>query len=86
MNCHEIRTQYPHSWLLVEAFDAHTENGQRIIPHLELIAVFNQDWDATWERYQSLHRADKNREYYILHSDREALDIGVIDAFGQVLG
>ncbi len=86
MNWNELRLQYPHSWLLVEAFDAYTENGQRVIPHLELIAVFYQDWAAAWERYQSLHRADKNREYYILHSDREALDIGVIDAFGRVLG
>lgn len=85
MDWQTLRTQYPHSWLLVEAFDASTEGDQRIIPHLELIASFGSDWDAAWERYKSLHHADRRREYYVLHTDRETLDIGVIDAFGRVV-
>lgn len=85
MNWQDLRAQYPRSWVIVEAFDAYTENGQRIIPRLELIAAFGDDWEAAWKRYKALHRAAKRREYYVLHTDREALDIGVLDAFWRVL-
>jgi hypothetical protein len=85
MDWQELRRQYPHSWLLVEAFDAYTEGDQRIIPRLELIAEFGVDWETAWDRYKTLHRADKHREYYVLHSDRETLDIGVLDAFWRVV-
>ena len=86
MNWQEIRKRHPHSWLVVEAFEAYTDNGQRVIPHLELIADFGDDWQAAWERYKALHHADKQREYYMLHSDREALDIGVLDSFRRAVG
>lgn len=85
MNWQEIRGRHPHSWLVVEAFDAYTDKGQRIIPHLELIADFGDDWQAAWERYKALHHADKQREYYMLHSDRETLDIGVLDTFRRTV-
>ena len=81
MNWQEIRQKYPHRWVVVEAFGAYTENGQRVIPHLELIADFADDWKPAWERYEALHDADKWREYYVLHTDREELNIGVLDAF-----
>lgn len=81
----EIRTQYPESWVVVEAFGAFTENGKRVIDHVELIASFGDDWERAWERYKSLHHADKRREYYMIHTHREEMDIGVIDAFGRVL-
>jgi hypothetical protein len=85
MNWQALRQRYPHSWLVVEAFGASTEHGQRVIPRLELIADFGADWEAAWERYKALHHTDKRREYYVLHTDREVLDIGVLDAFWRVL-
>ena len=81
----EIRTQYPESWVVVEAFGAFTDKGKRVINHVELIASFGDDWESAWERYKSLHHADKRREYYMIHTHREDMDIGVIDAFGRVL-
>ncbi len=85
MNWQELRERHPHSWLVVEAYGAYTDNGQRVIPRLELIAGFGDDWQAAWERYKALHHADKQREYYMLHSDREALDIGMLDSFRRVV-
>ena len=79
-----MRQKYPSRWLLVEAFEAYTKAGRRVIPNLELIADFGDDWGAAWSRYKALHRADPRREYYVVHTDREELDIGVIDAFGRV--
>ena len=53
--------------------------------HDQVIADFGADWKPAWERYKALHHADPQREYYMLHTDREVLDIGVIDSFGRVV-
>ena len=84
MNWQELRKNYPHSWLVVEAIGAFTENDQRVIPQLDFIAAFGSDWQAAWNHYKMLHRADKYREYYVLHTDRETLDIGILDSFWRV--
>lgn len=86
MNWQELRQAYPHRWLVVEAFGAYTDNGHRVIPHLEVIAEFGDDWKAAWARYKALHHADQQREYYVLHTDRESLNIGVLDSFRRVVG
>lgn len=85
MNWQEIREQYPHRWLVVEAFDAYTEGAQRIINHLEVVGVFEDDWKPAWEQYARLHNADKWREYYVLHTDRVELNIGVMDSFRRII-
>jgi len=85
MTWEEIRQQFPHSWLLVEAIEAYTEGAQRIIPRLSVIQDSGSDWRSAWDEYKRLHHLDKNREFYVLHTDREALDIGVLDAFGRVV-
>ena len=85
MNWRELRESYPHSWLVVEGIDAFTENSQRVIPKLNFIASFGDDWQAAWDHYKAVHHADKFREYYVLHTDRETLDIRVMDAFLRVV-
>lgn len=77
MNWQQIREKYPHQWVLVEAFEAYTENGIRVIPHLTVLAHFGNDSHAAWERYKSVHSADRHREHYVLHTDRETLNIHV---------
>jgi hypothetical protein len=81
MNWQEIRELYPHRWLVVEAYNAYTEGSKRVINHLEVVGVFGDDWKPAWEHYKRLHAADKSREYYFLHTDREELNIGVLDSF-----
>lgn len=85
MNWQDLREQHPHSWLVVEAIGAYTENNQRIIPELSLIASFGADWQAAWDRYKALHSVNKQREYYVVHTDRDTLDIGVLDSFWRVV-
>ncbi|MCC6803158.1 MAG: hypothetical protein IT319_09755 [Anaerolineae bacterium] len=85
MNWQELRETYPHSWLVIEADDAYTKDSQRIIPSLTVIASFGSDWQAAWDHYKALHHADKQREYYVVHTDRPRLDIGVIDSFWRVV-
>jgi hypothetical protein len=59
---------------LVEALAAHSEEGRRVVEELAVIDVFN-DSTAAWLRYRQLHHDAADREYYILHTDREELDI-----------
>lgn len=86
MNWQEIRHQYPRNWVVVEAINASTQGTKRIIDELSFVRAFGADWDAAWALYKQVHHADKNREYYVLHTDRQELDIGVIETFGRVLG
>jgi hypothetical protein len=48
---------------------------------LETVGVFEDDWKPAREHYKRLHHADREREYYLLHTDREELNIKVLDAF-----
>ena len=83
MNWQQIRETYPHTWVVVEAIDAHTAGTERVIEALEVIDVFGDDSQAAWAHYQNIHKADKSREYYVLHTDRQSLNIGILDIFGR---
>jgi hypothetical protein len=74
MTWSEIRGHYPHQWLMVEALQARSELGKR---HLEKLAVVDAfaDGEAALRAYLTLHRAAPERELYVVHSDREMLDI-----------
>ncbi len=85
MDWQQIRERYPYRWVVVEAINAHTKGTERIIKSLEIIGVFWQDWRPAWECYKYVHAADKTREYYVLHTRRRELNIGVLDAFGRAV-
>jgi len=85
MTWEQICQQYPHTWVLVEALHAYTQGSQRVIPELKLVQTFGADWQRAWEHYKTVHHGDHNREYYVLHTDRPELDIGVLDSFGRVV-
>jgi hypothetical protein len=55
-----------------------------MINQVDLIAAF-EDWQGAWQHYKALHHAHKDREYYVLHTDRADLNIGVIDTFGRII-
>ncbi len=74
MKWKEIRARYPHEWLLVEAIEAHSENGKRILDKLVVVDVF-ADWQEAMRGYKQLHHKEPNRELFVLHTDRESLDI-----------
>ena len=85
MTWQEIREQNHNSWVLVEALNAFTQGSKRVVDDLQFIDAFGDDWNSAWERYKQVHHADKWREYYVLHTVNEILDIGVIDEFGRVM-
>ena len=85
MTWQEIREQYPERWVLIEALDGSTQNGRRIFSAIQFIGEFGNQWHQAWDQYKTLHHAHNDREFYILHTAKETLDIGVIDTFGRIL-
>lgn len=74
MTWHEARQHFPDQWLLVEATRAHSEPGRRIVEQLAVVDTFS-DSPAALDRYRQLHREAPAREFYVLHTSRETLDI-----------
>lgn len=75
MNWTEIRKTYPDQWLIVEALEAHTTpNHRRVLDQLAVIEACPNGSEAM-QRYRSLHQTYPQREFYFVHTSREALDI-----------
>ena len=83
MNWKEVRKYHPDSWVIIEAIEAYTQNGERVIERMSVHGVYGDEWKPAWEQYKEIHKADKTREYLVIHTGREEMDIGVIDVFGR---
>lgn len=70
----DIRRHYPHQWLLIEALLAHSKEGKRLLDELAVVDAF-PDGEKALRAYLKLHRAAPMRELYVVHSDREELEI-----------
>lgn len=70
----EIREHYPHQWLLLEAIKAHSSEGRRILESLAVLETYPNGLSAM-RRYSELHGQAPHRELYVLHTDREVLEI-----------
>ncbi|MEE2718128.1 MAG: hypothetical protein VX610_11945 [SAR324 cluster bacterium] len=74
MNWQEIRTQYPHQWLLLEAVDAHTQANHRVVEQFSVINSYPDSHQAM-ESYAQFHHGNPEKELYVLHTDKEAVEI-----------
>jgi len=74
MDWNQIRLQFPNKWLLVEAIQASSKNGKRILEQLSVINTFVDSVEAM-KYYQQLHHDEPHRELFVIHSTREKLDI-----------
>lgn len=75
MQWKQIRERHPHQWLLTEALSAHSANGERILEDIAVLETY-PDSLAAMHGYRQLHRRAPQRELYVLHTDREELEIG----------
>lgn len=70
----EIRERYPHQWLLLEATEAHSSGGQRILERLIVLEIC-PDGLSAMRRYGEIQGQDPRRELYVLHTDRDTVEI-----------
>lgn len=73
----EVRNHYPSQWVLVEAISAATHGNKRVVGQLSVVGSFDGDSKEALRTYLRLHREDKRRELYVVHTSRDLLDIEV---------
>lgn len=83
MNWNDIRQQYPNQWVLIEALAASSVDGKRILDTIAFIKDFNGDWRAAWAEYDRLHAENSQREFYVVHTENEILDILISRTLGS---
>jgi len=70
-----VRKAYPNQWLVVEALEAQTlPDNHRELGRLAVIEIC-PDGSAAFQKYRHLHQEYPAREFYFVHTSREALDI-----------
>ncbi len=74
MEWQQIRERYPAQWLVVEAIVAHTEANKRIVNQMAVVDSFTNSRSAL-NSYIELHERAPEKELYVVHTDRETLDI-----------
>ena len=74
MQWQEIRNRYPQQWLLVEAIKAHSDANKRILDQLAVIATFSTSVLAM-KSYATLHHDSPDRELYVFHTSRPAVEV-----------
>ncbi len=70
----QVRQAFPHQFVVFEALCSHSEDNKRIIEEIEVINTF-ADGEKAMREYLKLHRQDRSKELYVVHTDKENLDI-----------
>jgi hypothetical protein len=68
----EVRERFPDEWVVLEATNAYSVDGQRYIDEVIVIDRFSTSTDAL-KRYSELHREEPQREFCFFHTSRESL-------------
>lgn len=74
MKWEEVRQQYPHQWLLVEAATAHSDSGQRVQDEIAVIGTFSDSITAM-QSYAQLHQAPSERALYVCHTAQNEFEM-----------
>jgi hypothetical protein len=77
MKWNEIREAFPHQWLIIEAIEAHSENGHRIFDQISVVEAFPkaENSDPVMRCYGELQANHREREFLFIHTDREEIVI-----------
>lgn len=74
MKWREVREIYKNTWILFEALESHSENGNRIVDELAVINHYI-DGKSALKEYAERHKKDKTKEMYVYHTKHEELQI-----------
>lgn len=75
MKWKDVKNVYNNQWVIIEAVKAHSEGEERIIDDLSIIESFGDDSITAMKKYKEIHRENKQRELYVVHTSRETLEI-----------
>jgi hypothetical protein len=75
MKWSDVRSAYPEQWLVIEALEAHTTTENFRIPDKLAVIDTCLDGAGAMKRYRQLHQQYPQREFYFVHTGREALTL-----------
>ena len=75
MKWNDVRRIYHNEWVIIESLEAHSENDDRIIDNMSVIDSTGSDSLKALNKYKQLHRENKSRELYVVHTARPELNI-----------
>lgn len=53
---------------------SHSRSNKRILDEIDVVNTFD-DGEKAMREYLKLHRQDRSKELYVVHTNKEALDI-----------
>ncbi len=71
----EVRKRYPSEWVLIEAIDAFSSQGKRIINQVTVAEIYGSNGEEALRQYARLHKVYPKRELYVVHTKRPHLNI-----------
>jgi len=74
MNWEQVKEKYPDKWVLAEAVKAHGENNLWVVEQMSVVDIFT-DVSNALDRYNEIHRQSPERDYFVVHTHKEKLDI-----------
>ena len=74
MKWKDIRDEYPDSWILLEAIEAHSDQKKRVVDKIAVLDIFNNS-DEAMKAYRELHKKTPEREIYVAHTKNKNLEI-----------
>lgn len=74
MNWETLRENFPNKWVLLEAIEAHSNDGRRILDRISLINTYDEGKKAL-EDYKLIHKKEPSRELYVAHTIKTELKI-----------
>ena len=74
MDWDEIKQAYPDQWIVIEAMEAHSDGGLRVLDRVAVIATC-PDGESAVDAYRRLHDKFPEREFYFIHTSRATLQI-----------
>jgi len=69
-----VRNLYKDKWILLEAIEAFSKDGMRIVEDMSVINVYEKG-NCALKEYAERHKKDKNRELYVYNTSNEELTI-----------
>ena len=74
MDWDKVRQIYPNQWVLIEALKAHSDSGKRLLDQLSVLNSFSDSLSAM-QSYKHIHKNSPQRELYVIHTQKESLNI-----------
>lgn len=74
MKWSDIQDLYPNEWVVIEAIDAHSDNGTRLVEDMAIVQQFDDSYEAM-KRCNELQRDRPSSEFYFLHTSKPRVEI-----------